>query len=170
MKKGVYKELDDKDTYDLNVRKIEKEIVDYLIQSPLYSTRNEITSRILIYIILRKEITQNILKDLTGYSSGKISQELNNLVDSGMIIRKKIDGIRKKVYTFESVEKISTTRVKNIITVMLKWENELGKMKNEMENKRSKLETMNGYKNIMNVIDFYLPAIKIYEKFAESLE
>jgi len=166
----VYKELDDKDTYDLNVRKIEKEIVDYLIQSPLYSTRNEITSRILIYIILRKEITQNILKDLTGYSSGKISQELNNLVDSGMIIRKKIDGIRKKVYTFESVEKISTTRVKNIITVMLKWENELGKMKNEMENKRSKLETMNGYKNIMNVIDFYLPAIKIYEKFAESLE
>lgn len=170
MKKGVYKELDDKDTYDLNVRKIEKEIVDYLIQSPLYSTRNEITSRILIYIILRKEITQNILKDLTGYSSGKISQELNNLVDSGMIIRKKIEGIRKKVYTFESVEKISTTRVKNIITVMLKWENELGKMKNEMENKRSKLETMNGYNNIMNVIDFYLPAIKIYEKFAESLE
>lgn len=166
----MYKELDDKDTYDLNVRKIEKEIVDYLIQSPLYSTRNEITSRILIYIILRKEITQNILKDLTGYSSGKISQELNNLVDSGMIIRKKIEGIRKKVYTFESVEKISTTRVKNIITVMLKWENELGKMKNEMENKRSKLETMNGYNNIMNVIDFYLPAIKIYEKFAESLE
>lgn len=166
----MYKELDDKGTYDLNVRKIEKEIVDYLIQSPLYSTRNEITSRILIYIILRKEITQNILKDLTGYSSGKISQELNNLVDSGMIIRKKIEGIRKKVYTFESVEKISTTRVKNIITVMLKWENELGKMKNEMENKRSKLETMNGYNNIMNVIDFYLPAIKIYEKFAESLE
>ena len=170
MKKGVYDELDDEDPYDLNVRKIEKEIVDYLIKSPLYSTRNEITSRILIYIILRKEISQNLLKNLTGYSSGKISQELNNLVDSGMIIRKKIPSIRKKVYTFESVEQISNTRVKNIITVMLKWEGELEKMKNEMETKRSKLETMNGYNNIMNVINFYIPAIKLYEKFADSLE
>jgi len=162
--------LDDKDPYDRNIRKIEKEIVDYLIQSPLYSTRNEITSRILLYIIFRKETTQNILKNLTGYSSGKISEELNNLVDSGMIIRKKIPGIRKKVYTFESVEQISTTRVKNIITALLKWEGELDKMKNEMETNRSKLEKMNGYSNILNVIDFYLPTIKLYEKFAESLK
>jgi len=162
--------LDDKEPYDRNVRKIEKEIVDYLIQSPLYSTRNEITSRILLYIIFRKETTQNILKNLTGYSSGKISEELNNLVYSGMIIRKKIPGIRKKVYTFESVEQISTTRVKNIITALLKWEGELDKMKNEMETNRSKLEKMNGYSNILNVIDFYLPTIKLYEKFAESLK
>jgi len=162
--------LDDKEPYDRNVRKIEKEIVDYLIQSPLYSTRNEITSRILLYIIFRKEISQNILKNLTGYSSGKISEELNNLVDSGMIIRKKIPGIRKKVYTFDSVEQISTTRVKNIITALLKWEGELDKMKNEMETNRSKLEKMNGYSNILNVIDFYLPAIKLYEKFADSLK
>ena len=170
MKKGSVRKLDDKDPYDLKIRKIEKEIVDYLIQSPLYSTRNEITSRILIYIILRKEVSQNILQDLTGYSSGKISQELNNLVDSGMIIRKKIPGIRKKMYTFESVEQISSTRVKNIIITMLKWEGELAKMKNELETKRSKLEAMNGYNNILNVIDFYLPAIKLYEKFADSLE
>ena len=162
--------MDDKEPYDRNVRKIEKEIVDYLIQSPLYSTRNEITSRILLYIIFRKETTQNILKNLTGYSSGKISEELNNLVDSGMIIRKKIPGIRKKVYTFESVDQISTTRVKNIITALLKWEGELDKMKNEMETNRSKLEKMNGYSNILNVIDFYLPAIKLYEKFADSLK
>jgi len=162
--------LDDKEPYDRNVRKIEKEIVDYLIQSPLYSTRNEITSRILLYIIFRKEISQNILKNLTGYSSGKISEELNNLVDSGMIIRKKIPGIRKKVYTFESVDQISTTRVKNIITALLKWEGELDKMKNEMETNRSKLEKMNGYSNILKVIDFYLPAIKLYEKFADSLK
>lgn len=162
--------MDDKDPYDRNVRKIEKEIVDHLILSPLYSTRNEITSRILLYIIFRKEITQNVLKNLTGYSSGKISEELNNLVDSGMIIRKKIPGIRKKVYTFESVEQISTARVKNIITALLKWEGELDKMKNEMETNRSKLEKMNGYSNILNVLDFYLPAIKLYEKFADSLK
>lgn len=161
---------DDKDPYFQNVRKLEKDIIDYLIQSPLYSTRNEITSRVLLYIILRKEITQSLLKVLTGYSSGKISQELNNLVDSGMIIKKKILGIRKKVYTFESVEQISTTRVKNIIATMIKWQDEIEKMKNEMETKRSKLETMNGYDNIMSVIDFYLPTIKIYEKLAESLE
>lgn len=161
---------DDKDPYFKNVRKLEKEIVDYLIQSPLYSTRNEITSRILLYIILRKEITQSLLKVLTGYSSGKISQELNNLVDSGMIIKKKKPGIRKKVYTFESVEQFSTTRVKNIIATMIKWQDEIKKIKNEMETKRSKLELMNGYENIMSVIDFYLPAIKIYEKLAESLE
>jgi DNA-binding transcriptional regulator GbsR (MarR family) len=161
---------DGKDTYNGNIRKIEKDIVEYLISSPIYSTRNEITSRILIYIILRKEISQNLLKKLTGYSSGKISQELNNLVDSGMIIRKKIPGIRKKLYTFESVEKISAARIKNIVAAMTKWEVELAKMKNEMITKRSKLGNMNGYDNVMKVIDFYLPAMKLYEKFAESLE
>ncbi len=161
---------EEKDTYDGNVRKIEKAIVEYLISSPIYSTRNEITSRIIIYIILRKEITQNLLKNLTGYSSGKISQELNNLLDSGMIIRKKIPGIRKKLYTFESVEQISTARIKNIIAAMIKWEDPLAKMKNEMITKRNKLGKMNGYDNIMKIIDFYLPAISIYEKLAETLE
>lgn len=161
---------DEKDTYSENVSKIEKEIVEYLVNSPIYSTRNKITSRILIYIILRKEITQNLLKNLTGYSSGKISQELNNLVDSGMIVKKKIPGVRKKVYTFHSVEQISTARIKNIISTMVKWQKELDKMKNELIAKRDKLETMNGYENILNVIAFYLPAIKVYEKFAESLE
>jgi len=165
------KEMDDeKDSYNNRVRKIEKEIVEYLINSPIYSTRNEITSKILIYIILRKEITQNLLKNLTGYSSGKISQELNNLVDSGMIIRKKILGVRKKLYTFESVEQISTARIKNTIAAMVKWQDELDKMKIEMITKRSKLGNMNGYDNIMKVIDFYLPAIKLYEKFAKSLK
>ena len=161
---------DEKDSYNENVSKIEKEIVEYLVNSPLYSTRNEITSRILIYIILRKEITQNLLKNLTGYSSGKISQELNNLVESGMILKKKIPGIRKKVYTFESVEQISTARIKNVIAVMVKWQKELDKMKSEMITKQNKLANMNGYYNILKVIDFYLPTIKIYEKFAESME
>ncbi len=161
---------DEKDTYNEKVSKIEKEIVEYLVNSPLYSTRNKITTRILIYIILRKEISQNLLKNLTGYSSGKISQELNNLVDSGMIIKKKIPGIRKKVYTFESVEQISTARIKNVIAGMVKWQKELDKMKNEMITKQKKLGIMNGYDNILKVIDFYLPTIRIYEKFAESME
>lgn len=160
---------DEKDPYNQNIRRIEKDIIEYLISSPIYSTRNEITTNILLYIMLRKEVTQNLLKNLTGYSSGKISQELNKLVDSGMIIKKKIPGVRKKLYTFKSVEQISTTRIKNIITAMAKWEDELAKIKKEMISKRSKLEKMNGYDKIMEVIDFYLPAIKIYEKFAESL-
>ncbi len=168
---GLCKEMEEeKDSYDEHVRKIEKEIIEYLVNSPIYSTRNEITSKILIYIILRKEISQNLLKNLTGYSSGKISEELNRLVDSGMIIRKKLPGIRKKVYTFETVEQISTARIKNVITGMINWEDKLDNIKNEMIAKRSKLVNMNGYDNIMKIIDFYLPAIKVYEKFADSLE
>ena len=160
---------DEKDPYNQNIRRIEKDIVEYLIRSPIYSTRNEITTKILLYIMLRKEVTQNLLKNLTGYSSGKISQELNNLVDSGMIIKKKIPGVRKKLYTFQSVEHISTMRIKNIIAAMAKWEDDLAKMKNEMISRRRKLEQMNGYHKILKVIEFYLPLIKIYEKFAESL-
>jgi DNA-binding transcriptional regulator GbsR (MarR family) len=158
------------DSYSKNVRKIENEIVEYLVNSPIYSTRNEITSKILLYILLRREITQKLLQNLTCYSSGKISQELSNLVNSGMIIRKKIPGIRKKLYTFETVEKISTTRIKNILFAMAKWQDELDKIKKEMISKQNKLRNLNGYDNIMKVIDFYLPAIKLYENFAESLE
>jgi len=39
-----------------------------------------------------------------------------------------------------------------------------------MITKRNKLGKMNGYDNIMKIIDFYLPAISIYEKLAETLE
>ena len=46
---------DEKDTYNEKVSKIEKEIVEYLVNSPLYSTRNKFTTRILIYIILSTE-------------------------------------------------------------------------------------------------------------------
>jgi DNA-binding HxlR family transcriptional regulator len=161
---------EERDSYNQDVRKIEKEIVEYLVASPIYSTRNEITTRIILYILLRKEISQNLLKKLTGYSSGKISQELNKLVDSGMIIKKKIPGIRKKLYTFKSIEHISTVRIKNIIFAMVKWEGDLDKIRDEMIRNRNKLESMNGYDNILKILDFYVPAMKIYEKFAESLE
>ena len=159
-----------RDPYSPHVRKIEQEIVEYLVTTPIYSTRTEITTKILLYILLRKEISQNLLKKLTGYSSGKISQELNNLVDSGMIIRKKIPGVRKKVYTFESVEQISITRIKNIIRAMIKWEDKLNKMKNEMITNRSKLGHLKGYDKILKIIKFYLPTIKLYERLAETLE
>ena len=161
---------EERDTYNEKISEIEAETVDYLVNSPLYSTRNEITSKILIYIILRKEISQNLLKKLTGHSSGIISQELNNLVNAGMIIKKKIPGVRKKLYTFETLEKISITRIKNIMKVMVSWERELEKIRNEMVEKRNKLETLNGYHNILKVLDFYIPAMKAYEKFADKLE
>jgi DNA-binding transcriptional regulator GbsR (MarR family) len=161
---------DEKHPYNQDVRKIESEIVEYLVASPIYSTRNEITTRVLLYILLRNEISQNLLKKLTGYSSGKISQELSNLVNAGLIIRKKIPGVRKKFYTFKSIEHISTVRIKNIISAMIKWEEELREVRDEMIENRSKLENMNGYHNILKILDFYIPLMKIYEKFAENLE
>ena len=64
---------------------IEWEIVDFLVQSPLFVGQSEYMPVIKSYFITRRDLTQKDIKELTGYSTGVISQALNELVKMGFV-------------------------------------------------------------------------------------
>ncbi len=140
--------------FDPEIRKIETEIISYLLNSAIGAARGEITSKILFYFVTRKNLTQAELQRLTGYSTGKISQELNNFVDLGLIeISKKT---KPWIYSMDSIVTEMFGRAINIIKMNLKWESQFLDIKKELEEDKNELQKFNGYDKINNSIKEYL--------------
>jgi len=157
--------------FDPEIRKIETEIISYLLNSTIAAARGEITSKILFYFITRKNLTQVELQRLTGYSAGKISQELNNFIDLGLIeISKKT---KPWIYSMDSIILEIFGRAINLIKNNLKWESQFLDIKKELEEDKNELNKFNGYDKINNSIKEYLArfeGFKVVLKLWEGLK
>ena len=156
--------------FDPEIRKIETEIISYLLNSTIAAARGEITSKILFYFVTRKDLTQAELQRLTGYSVGKISQELNSFVDLGLIeIYKKT---KPWIYSMDSIVTEMFARTINLIKINLKWETQFLEIKKELEEDKNELQKFNGYDKINKSIEEYLAmfaGFKIVLKLWEEL-
>ena len=140
--------------FDPEIKKIESEIIEKLLNYTIFSVRGEITSTILFYFITRKNLTQSELQNLTGFSAGKISQELNNFLEFNLIeISKKS---KPWVYTMESVVTETFSRAINLLKTNLKWELKFLEIKKELEDNRDELQNLNGYDEIKDFIEVNL--------------
>lgn len=157
--------------FDPEIRKIEKEIISYLLNSVIATARGEITSKILFYFVTRKNLTQAELHRLTGYSVGKISQELNNFVDLGLIkISKKT---KPWIYSMDSIVTEMFGRTINLIKTNLRWESQFLDIKKELDEDKNELQKFNGYDKINNSIIEYLArfaGFKVVQKLWEELK
>ena len=95
--------MSDNTSLDPDLQKIEDEVIEFLMTSPLFMGEKPIFLTIKSYFITRESLTQKELKKLTGYSSGAISQELNRLVEKGMIEVSKISSSGEKTYQMKSI-------------------------------------------------------------------
>ncbi len=85
---------------------------------------------------------------------GKISQELNNFVDLGLIeIYKKT---KPWVYSMDSIVTEMFARAINLIKINLKWEPQFLDIKKELEEDKNELQKFNGYDKINKSIEEYL--------------
>ena len=117
------------DKFDPEIKKIEDEIIESLLKYTIFSVRSEITSKIIFYFVTRKDLTQSELQYLTGISAGKISQELNNLMEFNLIkISKKS---KPWVYSMESVVVETFSRAISLVRTNLKWETKFLEIKRE---------------------------------------
>ncbi|MFX1327570.1 MAG: hypothetical protein ACFE91_05430 [Promethearchaeota archaeon] len=140
--------------FDPEIKKIEKEIIENLLNYTIFSVRGEITSKILFYFITRKNLTQLELQHLTGFSAGKISQEVNNFLEFNLIeISKKS---KPWIYTMESVEVETLSRSINLLKTNLKWEAKFIEIKKDLEVNREKLQKLNGYDEIKDFLEVNL--------------
>jgi DNA-binding transcriptional regulator GbsR (MarR family) len=71
--------------FDSEIKKIEDEFIDFIVSSPLFIGEKLIFSTIKAYFMTRENLTQEELKELSGFSSGAISQELKKLLKRGLI-------------------------------------------------------------------------------------
>ena len=60
-----------------NMEHAEQEIIDFILNSVLFVIEEMKYQPIIAYLITRKELTQTELQNLTGLSSGLISEGLN---------------------------------------------------------------------------------------------
>ena len=142
-----------------SVRRIEENIITLMSQTPLFMTRDIATSKILMYFITRKELTQKNLRELTDLSKGKISQEVNKLIDQNLISIKERSSTGQITYIMDSIDTLTNTRALNMINNLLSWDERLNKLKKEMEEEQADLKNLNGYDKVKSLVDFYYNVI-----------
>ncbi len=161
--------------FDPEIKKIENEIIKKLLNYTVFSVRGEITSKILFYFITRKDLTQSELQNLTGFSTGKISQELNNFLEFDLIkISKKS---KPWIYSMESVVAETFSRAINLLKSNIKWEAKFFEMKKDLEDNRENLQNLNGYTEVKDFIEVNLMrfkgfkvVIKLWEELKNKYE
>jgi len=160
--------MNNEEKFDPEVKKIENEIIETLLKYTVFSIRGEITSKILFYFITRKDLTQSELQYLTGFSAGKISQELNNFLEFNLIkISKKS---KPWVYTMESVVAETLSRAISLLKTNLKWEPKFLEIKKELEDNREELQKLNGYDEVKDFLEVNLMRFAGFKKIIKLWE
>ncbi|MFX1378421.1 MAG: hypothetical protein ACFFA4_04955 [Promethearchaeota archaeon] len=157
--------------FDPKIIEIEKEIIDKLLNYTVFTVRGEITSTILFYFITRKDLTQSKLRKLTGFSAGKISQELNNFLEFNLI---KISKYSKPwVYSMDSVVTETFSRAINLLKANIKWEEKFLEIKKDLDNNKETLQKLNGYDKVKDFLEINLmrfAGFKVIIKLWEDLK
>ncbi|MFX1568254.1 MAG: MarR family transcriptional regulator [Promethearchaeota archaeon] len=149
---------------------IEDDMLNQLINSPMFFSRDPMFVRILGYFITRKYLTQTRLQRITGLSAGKISEDVNLLLEDGLIEKSEISPKGKITYGAESAGKLLLKFSRAVIHRMVRWDEKLLKLRIELENKRNNLGELNGYRRIFKICEFLLETISKYKIFIEKID
>jgi len=160
-------DLNDYIEFDPEIVQIEEQISDFLIKSRLLVKLRPIFIEILSFFITRKSLTQKDLKELTGLSAGTISQEINKMHENEIIEITETSKSGQITYSMNSVAISFMNFNRIIINDILKWQNELNRIKSELEKNEKEFQNFRGFKGIYDFVNFILPIIPAYK---ESLE
>ncbi len=154
--------------FDPEVYLVEDDIINQILASPMFSTRDPMFIKILGYFITRKYLTQETIKRITGLSSGKISEEVNRFLEDDLIHKAEVSSKGKITYYADSLILLKFSR--HIINKMAKWEKELENMKLDLENNMSELEILDGYAQIYKICDYTLDVTLKYLEYIKRMD
>lgn len=156
--------------FDPEVYLIEEEIFNLLSSTPMFVGRDPLFIKILGLFMTRKYLTQKTLQRITGLSAGKISEEVNEMLQTKLIEKADISKKGKIIYSANSAGLILLKFSKSIINRMVKWENEIKETKLELETNKEQLENENGYTRILELYSYFLDAVQKYRKSFEAID
>ena len=150
--------------FDKDINAIEYSIVDFFITTPMFLGKNEIFSEVFAYFITRKTLNQKKLRKLTNLSVGKVSIEINKLLKLGIIEIVDKSDRGQLTYQMKSVVSAFLKITFNVLSEYIKWKNTIEKIKEEMEKDKEKLQLLNGYAEVLKMVDLFLEIMPFYEK------
>ncbi len=163
-KRGFFKDIEDYSA-DLRLEDIEEEIIKVLSETTGFTVKNDQYTRILSYFIIRKQLTQEDAKKLTGFSTGYISQALNYLIENELIQKVKIKGVRKPFYVVESIKYNYFLRFFNRLNLTFNKKPVLDELLRELREKENQMKHLNGYAFIRSRLEELLEYFPLVEDF-----
>ena len=141
------------------IKEIENEIVQFLSTSPIFIGQNPLLKKIKAYFATRRDLTQSQLQELTGYSSGAISQALKELVKAGYILKSRTSSTGEITYSMKSIILAYLTAHVDAIKVSMRMGEDIEIIKVDLEDNKSELEDLNGYDILCKWVDNFLEII-----------
>ncbi len=156
--------------FDPEVYLIEDEMINQLAAAPIFFGRDPVFIRLLGLFITRKYLTQKTLQRITGLSAGKISEEVNQLLEMDLIKKADVSKKGKIIYSADSAGLVLLKFSKSIIDIMVNWGQDLEEMKLELDSNKTLLENEKGYNRITELNNNFLDAIKKYKKSFDVMD
>ena len=156
--------MDNLQEFDDDTKIIEKEIIEFFTYTPMFFGKSEIFSKTFAYFLTRKFLTQRKLRELTGLSTGKISQEINTLLELEIIKKDDISETGQITYQMKSVTLAFLQVSFNVLSEFMKWKAKIENVNSELEEQKPNLRYLHGYDEILNVAKIFLRILPFYEK------
>lgn len=141
---------------------VEKELIDVITELGYQKGRSNKFSVISAYIYTREEVTQAILRDLTGFSLATISNALNKLEENNTIRKEFRKDDRQYHYFLNgTLSAILGRNMGDIQIYFSKIDSKLDEIKEKL--KEPSLQGKNGYENIeefVNKMKILIPAFQ----------
>jgi DNA-binding transcriptional regulator GbsR (MarR family) len=165
------KNLLDSSGFDPEIRAIEKEIVEFFATKASEVTgRHPITSKVMTYFYIRKELTQHDLQALTGFSAGTISKSVRKLLKMNIITKENIPGTHKHIYMMEKLPFISPRYFLMTESLVGDRIRELEEMKKTLEANREEMKKFETYHKSYETVTQLLRLLPTVSVFFEKIE
>jgi DNA-binding transcriptional regulator GbsR (MarR family) len=165
------KRLQNISNFDPKIRAIEKEIVEFFAtKASEFTGRHPITSKVMTYFYIRKELTQHDLQTLTGFSAGTISKAVRKLLKMNMITKETIPGTHKHIYKMEKLPFISPRYFLMTESVMDNMIRELEKMKKTLDDNKEEMKQFETYHKSYETVTQLLRLLPTVSFFLDNIE
>ncbi len=149
---------------------IEKEILKFIENNPLFMIDEISYMPIFSYLITRRKLTQSQLQELTDLSSGLISEGVNHLLKKDLIELEKVKGVRKRFYEIPSIAYSNYLKQYQRFKYINQFKNKIDQIFQEMKNREDELKRLDGYdimlewvEQILKIFVFVEKGIKLFE-------
>ena len=156
--------------FDYEIREIEKDIFKFLMSYSLFIGQKTTFTTIKIYFIIRKSLTQEKLQELTGFSRGTISQELNELISMDLIKKTNISTTGEITYSMKNPIIAFIHSFSDLTKGISGFADSINAVKADIEKEKVMIENLHGFDKIYqlvntlaNAIPFSLELIKMIE-------
>jgi len=139
--------------FDPEIRRIEKEIVTFFKEKGAeFWGKDPMFMTVLAYFYVREKLTQQDLRDLSGFSAGTVSKILRQLVEINVITKEIIPGTHKHLYTIDQPTGIFSQFFLPAREILSKCEDELKQTKAHLMAHASEMQRTRSFSEMLAAV------------------